>query len=74
MPTIVFVDQGQDFLEWDLNSEGEVIACRPFQSWVWVGGKVENKDIKRGDLLTYTSKDGARHQLIHPVEKVQQLV
>ena len=72
MLTVFFVDEGQDFLEWDINKEGEVIACRPFQSWLWVGVKVQNKDIKRGDLITYT-KDGARHQLIHPVEKVKQL-
>lgn len=72
MLTIVFVDEGQDFLEWDINSSGEVVACRPFQGWVWVGVKVHNKDIKPGDLITYTSKDGARHTLIHPVEKVLQ--
>jgi hypothetical protein len=38
--TIHFEDWGQDFLEWDLNSEGVVIAVRPAQEWAWKGAKV----------------------------------
>lgn len=33
--TLVFEDKGQDFLEWDLDRTGRVIACRPFQESVW---------------------------------------
>jgi hypothetical protein len=74
MITIVFVDEGQDFLEWDIDEKGVVVACRPFQDWVWVGTKVLNKDIKPGDRLDIISKtDGSQHQLAHPVEKVKQL-
>jgi hypothetical protein len=73
MPTIYFLDEGQDFLEWDINEEGVVTACRPFQGWVWVGTKVKNKDIKPGDTLDITSKAGFNLHLIHPVDKVLQL-
>jgi hypothetical protein len=38
--TIHFVDHGQDFLEWDLNDEGIVIAVRPAQEWAYKGYKV----------------------------------
>jgi hypothetical protein len=76
MLTVHFVDEGQDFLEWDINGEGKVVACRPFQADIWVGTKVQvhNKNIKRGDLLDITTPDGIHRSLIHPVEKVQQLV
>jgi len=39
--TIFFEDQGQDFLEWDINDENEVIDSRPFQSRIWTGFKVD---------------------------------
>lgn len=58
MKRIFFEDDGQDFLEWDINEEGEVVACRPFQGWVWIGVKVHNKDIKPGDHLDITLPDG----------------
>ena len=74
MITVFFVDDGQDFLEWDINDAGEVVACRPFQGWVWNGTKVHNKDIKPGDYLDITTPTGLRTKLIHAVEKVQQLV
>lgn len=38
--TIHFVDHGQDFLEWDLNCDGYVVAVRPAQEWAWKGYKV----------------------------------
>ncbi len=73
MITIFFVDDGQDFLEWDINDNGEVVDCRPFQGFVWVGTKVHNKDIKPGDQLDITTPGGTRCRLIHAVAKVQQL-
>lgn len=74
MITVFFVDDGQDFLEWDINDKGEVVDCRPFQGFVWIGMTVHNKDIKPGDLLDITTKDGNRRRIVHAVEKVQQLV
>jgi hypothetical protein len=72
MRTIYFVDDGQDFLQWDINEEGEVTACRPFQGWVWVGTKVLNKNIKPGDLLKIERK-GIESTLIHPVKKIKEV-
>jgi hypothetical protein len=71
--TIVFVDDGQDFLEWDIDGEGKVVDCRPFQAWLWVGMVVQNKTIRTGDHITYKAKDGARHTLVHAVENVKQI-
>jgi len=69
METIVFVDHGQDFLEWDIE-EGEVVACRPFQEDVWKGTIVHNKNIKKGDILDITPPTSKRTTLAHPVESV----
>ncbi len=54
--TIVFEDKGQDFLEWDLDENNEVVACRPAQGWVWIGSKVMNKVIKVGGKIRFKSK------------------
>lgn len=62
--TIVFEDHGQDFLEWDIDSRGEVIACRPFQSGIWVGVIVTNPDVEVGERVRY------RHQLVTNDERM----
>lgn len=41
MKTIFFEDQGQDFLEWDINDDNEVIDSRPYQRRIWAGFKVD---------------------------------
>ena len=69
MLTVTFKDEGQDFLEWDIE-KGKVVACRPFQEWVWKGVKVHNRKILPGDRLEITGKDGIRLTIIHPVESV----
>ena len=74
MITVLFVDDGQDFLECDINDKGEVVACRPFQGYIWIGTKVHNKDIKPGDQLDITTPGGIKRKLIHAVDKVKQLV
>lgn len=66
MITVHFEDHGQDFLEWDIE-DGVVVACRPFQDWLWNGTKVNNTDIKLGDKLDITFKDGVRRTLNYPV-------
>ena len=74
MVTVLFEDDGQDFLEWDINDKGEVVDCRPSQGDIWIGTKVHNKDIQSGCRLDITTTDGVRRHLIHAVEKVQELV
>lgn len=70
MITVVFVDDGQDFLEWDITDKGEVVDCRPFQGDVWIGTMVHNKDIQPGDHLDITTPDGLDRKMVHAVENV----
>jgi hypothetical protein len=73
MITVVFVDDGQDFLEWDVNDNGKVIDCSPFQGEIWIGTIVHNKDIHPGDYLDITTPDGVRRRLDHAVEEVKEI-
>lgn len=74
MITVVFVDDGQDFLEWDINDKGEVCDCRPFQGDIWIGTIVHNKNIKPGDILDVTLRDGRISYMNHAVKKVLEIV
>lgn len=51
MKTIILEDHGQDFLEWDIDAKGFVVACRPFQGSVWTGVQVLNKNLRAGSVL-----------------------
>jgi hypothetical protein len=55
---VQFEDLGQDFLWWDLDADGKVTACGPFQEWLWNGCAVVNlppTGIRRGDTLKVRS-------------------
>ena len=69
MVTVYFEDDGQDFLEWDIQ-DGKVVDCRPFQGWVWNGTQVTSTDIRKGTILNVVLKEGAVTTLKHKVEKV----
>ena len=80
--TVTFVDEGQDFLEWDIEYSdekkpgellvGKVIDCRPFQADTWVGTQVYSADIRPGDLLPIVTRViGKPTTLIHPVKRVE---
>ncbi len=76
MKTLHLEDQGQDFLEFDINDENIIINTRPFQGWVWDGRKILNpKTVEAGDFLTLSKKD--QHdksdflELKYPVERVE---
>ena len=66
---VTFNDEGQDFLEWDID-KGMVVACRPFQERVWKGTKVHTRKIRPGGYLDITLTDGRRTILKHPVESI----
>lgn len=70
--TIHFADHGQDFLEWDLNAEGLVVACRPFQEWAWKGYKVyEPEKLQPGHPVRCKPAGREGSSVIrYPVEKV----
>lgn len=68
--TIVFKDQGQDFLEWDIDLDDGVrhpyppveasylvVGCRPFQEDIWKGTRVhvEKQSLGPGILLDITT-------------------
>ena len=69
MQTVTFKDQGQDFLEWDIEN-GVVVGCRPFQSRVWVYTRIHNTDIQPGDHLRITTPRGKARVLNYSVESV----
>lgn len=80
LKTVKFVDQGQDFLEWDIEYPdegddfvGKVVACRPFQEAIWYGTEVYQKDICPGDFLPIVplSRNPRPMTLIHPVKSVK---
>ncbi len=73
MITVLFVDDGQDFLEWDISDKGEVVGCRPFQGDIWIGTMVHNKDIQPGDYLDVTLPGGLRRSMRHAVEEVKEI-
>lgn len=53
--TITFEDQGQDFLEWDIDLNNKVIACRPCQGFLWIGSQITNRVIKPGCFIRFKS-------------------
>lgn len=73
MLTVTFKDEGQDFLEWDIEN-GVVVACRPFQEWLWKGTKIHNRKIRPGDRLEISGSDGVRRTINYPVESITSMV
>lgn len=66
--TIVFEDNGQDFIEWDVFN-GVVIASRPFQGSVWCGFSVINRPRKGG--FVKIAKPGLTMRVKHRIERVK---
>lgn len=64
---IVFEDDGQDFLEWFIDTNGEVLHS-DLQSVVWNGKMVDLTKIKIGEYLPL--QDGT--EIIHKVKKIIQ--
>ncbi|KKN74872.1 hypothetical protein LCGC14_0386210 [marine sediment metagenome] len=76
--TIVFEDDGQDFLEWDLERNPQrpfdylVIGCRPFQDWLWKGTIVHTENQSLGPILEVTTPAGRRTRVVHRVKMVKE--
>lgn len=75
MRKIHFEDNGQDFLWWTLDVEGNVIDCGPFQYSIWVGSHVFwNDKIKPGTYLYFRNKNSSNVlQLKHMVIAIENL-
>ena len=74
--TIHFEDQGQDFLEWDLeilsSIEARVTAARPFQNDIWKGCHVIfDSKTKEGDFITFTRNFVDANQIKYPLAKIE---
>lgn len=68
--TVHFEDHGQDFLEWDIDAKGVVVACRPCQEFVWKGAVLIN-NAAPGVRLRFTSAlSHGEKCLNYPVAKV----
>lgn len=69
--TIEFQDHGQDFLEWDLDKNGKVVECRPFQGWMWEDRVVLNERLRKGSHVQVTGKyDGDELVIKYPLIRV----
>jgi hypothetical protein len=68
--TIHFADQGQDFLEWDLDRNGVVVDSRPFQATIWCGTKVLNRQIAPGAYVRAKVITGRELELKYPVVSI----
>lgn len=73
--TVRFVDEGQDALEWDLDADRLVIACRPYQQAVWKGTRVIGAVVpgERLAIVTPRSPEGTyfKHAVAEVVEGVR---
>ncbi len=71
---IHFQDNGQDFLEWQLNELGTVINTEPFQSEIWTGSFVLPENIEqldKGDELIFINKYGVERSMKHRISKIE---
>lgn len=68
--TVHFEDHFQDFLEWDIDANGVVVASRPFQASQWCGARLVSNP-EPGKTLRYVSPhDGKEYGIRYPVAKV----
>lgn len=71
-----FTDHGQDFLRWELDANGKVIGCEPFQGFVWKGKQVMFPDrLRAGDTVYYRSKgeSTSADSIRYPLERVERV-
>lgn len=69
--TIVFKDEGQDFLEWDI-VDNQVIQSRPFQSQMWQETYCDPANLNPGDLLPVVL-GGDFTFIKHPIKEILSL-
>lgn len=69
---ITFKDEGQDFLTWDIDADGQITACEPFQFGIWKHWKVMNKRFTVGRLI-HLRKAEATMTIKYPIEKVENI-
>ncbi|MCY1408136.1 hypothetical protein D3C76_654870 [compost metagenome] len=70
MQTIYFEDLGQDFLEWDIDRNGVVVASRPFQAEVWCGTVVLSMTVGLPPVIR-GSRVTTPLTLKYPIDRIQ---
>ncbi len=71
---ITFEDHHQDFLTWEIDADGYVVDCQPFQEWVWVGCRVINESLQAGDRVNYIPKwADETYEIAYPLARVEDL-
>tara|TARA_R110002012_G_C11535094_1_gene600906 strand:+ start:694 stop:939 length:246 start_codon:yes stop_codon:yes gene_type:complete len=68
---IHFEDHGQDFLWWDIDAQGKVIDCGPFQASVWVGSRVD-LPVEEFTAPYFLTKGGDFLRLNYPIESIEE--
>lgn len=72
MKKIHFEDNGQDFLWWEIDQDGVVVGCGPFQASIWVGSTVINHSrLRAGGPVYFISNQGQKLTLIHKIKKIE---
>jgi hypothetical protein len=70
---ITFEDHGQDFLTWQLDNNGIVVDCEPFQATFWCGMEVvEFAALKVGDCVRYRRHgDAVWSDIRYPIAAIE---
>lgn len=66
--TLHLEDHGQDFLEWDLDAQHQVVGCRPCNAWM-CGKRLASRP-QPGERPVLVKADGSTTALYYPVAKV----
>lgn len=69
---ITFKDEGQDFLVWDINEDGVIVECKPFQFSHWSKWNVMNKRFNIGSFV-HLRKINETMTIKYPIEKIEKL-
>jgi hypothetical protein len=75
LKTIIFVDYGQDYLEFDVNDAGVVVEVRPYSDPFYKGVLIKQHEaIEAGSLVqferTEPGKGTVLKTIMYPVESV----
>lgn len=70
---IRFEDHGQDFLTWQLDNNGVVVDCAPFQATFWCGVQVDvPRSLKAGDIVSFRREGEQRTKTIrYPIAAIE---
>ncbi len=69
---ITFEDHGQDFLEWTIDKNGQILTCAPFQGSIWCRYMVTTKRFKVGGFVSIQKPDQAL-TIKYAIEKVEKV-